>query len=50
MALLFSHAQASPQGGDTCLKVCWPEKHECAGGMFPKNVGTEEKPCWTCCQ
>ncbi|KAK4655805.1 hypothetical protein QC762_305650 [Podospora pseudocomata] len=35
---------------DVCLRVCWPESPKCPEEWSPKNMGSEEDPCWTCCR
>ncbi|CAP70494.1 uncharacterized protein PODANS_3_5650 [Podospora anserina S mat+] len=35
---------------DVCLRVCWPESPKCPEEWSPKNMGSDEDPCWTCCR
>ncbi|KAK4171136.1 hypothetical protein QBC36DRAFT_340571 [Triangularia setosa] len=35
---------------DICLRVCWPEQPQCPSSWDPKNLGTDDEPCWTCCR
>ncbi|KAK0670023.1 hypothetical protein QBC41DRAFT_390525 [Cercophora samala] len=35
---------------DICLRVCWPESPQCPAEWNPKNMGSDEDPCWTCCR
>ncbi|OJD15656.1 hypothetical protein AJ78_04117 [Emergomyces pasteurianus Ep9510] len=52
MAIFFSHAQASSKAceGDACYKICRRKEPECPDDWCAKNIGSDEKPCWTCCK
>ncbi|KAF4624991.1 hypothetical protein G7Y89_g13178 [Cudoniella acicularis] len=36
--------------GKVCLFPCWIVSAECAEGWKNTNTGTEETPCYACCQ
>ncbi|KAF4569654.1 hypothetical protein EYR40_008631 [Pleurotus pulmonarius] len=49
-AAYFTSLEKSVPALDLCFRMCAPSIPTCPEHWYSNNMGTADKPCWTCCQ
>lgn len=49
-AAYFTSLEKSVPALDLCLRMCADRIPTCPEHWYSNNMGTADKPCWTCCQ
>ncbi len=49
-AAYFTSLEKPVPALDLCLRMCADRIPTCPEHWYSNNMGTADKPCWTCCQ